>query len=92
MTTGGCPVHAEPTQDHVSSIVLNSGKRFVWIGGEYKKLKWQWLDGTTVDSSLWTKNNKPTDSSKPVLFLDTSEGIKADKGTVTGWYVIEWDE
>lgn len=64
-----------------------------WVGAEfYKNMRWQWLDGTSVDSSLWSPKRKARVSSNTVVVIDTREGIKeADKnGRV--WYVIEWDE
>jgi hypothetical protein len=79
-------------QDFVISFLLKAGIRFVWIGAEHKNLRWQWVDGTSFDSNMWANKIKPKDSSNPVLFLDTSEGIKGSKNNVDGWYVIEWDE
>jgi hypothetical protein len=85
-------------QDTVAGFLREAGRPrgypegLVWVGAEYKNMRWTWLDGTSVDSSLWAKNRKSKGNNNTVAFLNSKEGLKeGDRGGVV-WYMIEWDE
>ena len=84
--------------DFVASTLRDAGRPrgypegWVWVGAEYKNMRWQWLDGTSVDSNLWAKERKARNSSNTVLVLDTTAGLKEGNRSGVVWYMIEWDE
>jgi hypothetical protein len=76
--------------NYVLSLIRTAG--YVWVGAEYKSLRWTWLDGTSVDSSLCDKDMKKRNTSNKVLCLGTRGFLSEGNRDSSGWYVIEWDE
>jgi hypothetical protein len=86
--------------DFVSALILQGdkspygGEIRALVGAFHENERWQWLDGTSVDSSFWMPKYKSQKAyGSPGANLDVKNGLVAfPRHAKYSRYVIEWDE